>query len=75
MHLQDTGADDERDPRLDELFRSLAVAGFAAMNVMLLSMSVWTGGHAATRDLFHWISAAIAFPALLYSGRVFFRPA
>nr|WP_246218125.1 heavy metal translocating P-type ATPase [Jiella pacifica] len=73
-HLQDTGAD-ERDPRLDELLRSLAVAGFAAMNVMLLSVSVWTGADAATRDLFHWISAAIAFPARLFSGRVFFRPA
>lgn len=62
-----------------ELVRCMAVAGFAAANVMLLSLSVWTGhaeGMAAeTRSLFHWFSALIALPALAWAGRPFFRSA
>lgn len=61
------------------LLSALAVAGFAAANVMLLSVSIWSG-HAGgmgegTRTLFHWISALIALPAVVYAGQPFFRSA
>lgn len=65
----------ETDKAGRELLMRLAVAGFASMNVMLLSVSVWSGAEAATRDLFHWISAAIALPTIVFSGQPFFRNA
>jgi Cu2+-exporting ATPase len=73
-HLCDPYADG-KDSALAELTRALAVAGFAASNIMLLSVAIWSGAEPATRDLFHWLSALIALPALAYSGRVFFRSA
>jgi Cu2+-exporting ATPase len=57
----------------------MAVAGFAAGNIMLLSVSVWSGHvyemGGATRALLHWFSALIALPALVYAGRPFFASA
>ena len=64
---------DKDDGTLSELIRALAVAGFAASNIMLLSVSIWSGAETETRNLFHWLSLIIALPALAYSGRIFFR--
>ena len=72
--LRDLRAEEER-----MLLRCLAVAGFAAGNVMLLSVSVWAGAFAdmgpATRDFLHWISALIALPAIAWAGRPFYGSA
>ena len=65
----------ETDRAGRDLLMRLAVAGFAAMNIMLLSVAVWSGADGATRDMFHWISAAIAFPAIAFSGKPFFTGA
>ncbi|CUH52386.1 heavy metal translocating P-type ATPase [Shimia marina] len=65
----------EADKAGRDLLMRLAVAGFASMNVMLLSVSVWSGAETATRDMFHWISAAIALPTIVFSGKPFFTHA
>lgn len=61
------------------LLRCLGVAAFGAMNVMMLSVPVWSGNVTdmipEQRDFFHWVSALIALPAAAYSGQPFFRSA
>jgi len=72
-------ADADESAQAKWLLKCLAVAGFAAMNVMLLSVSIWAGNISdmtqETRDLFHWLSALIALPAAAYAGQPFFQSA
>ncbi len=71
--------DEDAQAQADDLLRRLGVAGFAAANVMLLSVSVWAGLASdmdrSVQSLFHWLSALIALPAILYSAQPFFRSA
>jgi Cu2+-exporting ATPase len=74
--------DEAPDPALStdrDLLKRLGVAGFAAANVMLLSVSVWSASSGdmtpAVQSLFHWLSALIALPAVAYAGQPFFRSA
>ena len=77
FHSDETESDEDR--RTKWLLRCLAVSGFAAINVMLLSISVWAGNVTdltpETRDLFHWLSALIALPAAGFAGQPFFYSA
>lgn len=58
-----------------DLLARLGVAGFASMNVMLLSVAIWSGATDSTRDMLHWISAAITLPAVAFAAQPFFRSA
>lgn len=62
-----------------DLLKRLGVAGFAAANIMLLSVSVWSGAAGdmtpSVQSLFHWLSALIALPTVAYAGRPFFSSA
>ena len=72
-------AEDAETRESKKLLRCLGMAGFAAMNIMLLSVSVWSGDVSGmdqeTRDFLHWVSALIVLPAAAYAGRPFFASA
>jgi len=60
----------------NQIFKALAVAGFGAGNIMLFSFALWfdqsheiTG---FTRQFLYILSALIALPVIIYSGRIFF---
>ncbi len=60
------------------LLRCVAVAGFAAMNIMMFSVPVWSGAGEmgpGARTLLHLFSAIVAIPCALYAGQPFFRSA
>jgi len=61
------------------LLRCLAVSGFAAGNIMLLSVTLWSSTQEimglATQNFMHWVSMMIALPAIIYSAQPFFKSA
>ncbi len=76
-HELDAGilSQSETDRQGRDLLMRLGVAGFAMMNIMILSIAVWAGAEDATRDMFHLISALIAIPTVAFAGQPFFRSA
>jgi P-type Cu2+ transporter len=72
----------ERDQAKHEtlLLKSMAVAGFASANIMMLmSIPMWAGQanqmDMETHALLQWFSALIALPAAAYAGQVFYKSA
>lgn len=62
----------------DFLLLCLAIAGFASMNVMLISVAMWAGHDSmslATRTLLQAFSSLITLPAVAYAGQPFFSSA
>ena len=58
------------------LLYRLAVAAFGMMNLMWISIALYSGADQGEfRGLFHWIGFAIATPVLTYSGWPFYRGA
>jgi len=79
-HPFDSGKSDGAEMLAEKrLLRCLGVAAFGAMNVMLLSVSLWAGAehdlNPSTADLFHWLSALVALPTAAYAGMPFFESA
>ncbi len=59
-----------------QLLYRMAFAGFAVMNLMWVSIALYSGAaEGEFRGLFHWVGCALATPTLLYSGWPFFQGA
>jgi Cu2+-exporting ATPase len=61
------------------LLRRLGVAGIFGMQVMMLSISLytgdWSGDDLEYQQFFYWICLLLTLPVVLYSARTFFEPA
>jgi Cu2+-exporting ATPase len=58
------------------LLYRMAFAGFAMMNLLWISIALYSGADRGEyRGLFHWVGAALATPTLFYSGWPFLKGA
>lgn len=75
--LFDVENDDSGDQKQAgrKLLMALGVAGFGAANIMLLSVSIWSGADPETITLFHLLSGIIAVPVVAFAGKPFFYSA
>ena len=75
--FEPAGAETREADQAKALLRRLGVAAFAAMNVMMLSVPVWSGSDMLSeqRDFFHWLSALVVLPAAAYAAQPFFSSA
>ena len=60
---------------LKQLLHQLAVAGFAAMNIMIFAISIYAGLIGPMAQTFHWISFILFLPILFYSATSFYKGA
>ena len=60
---------------LKQLLHQLAVAGFAAMNIMIFAISIYAGLIGPMAQTFHWISFFLFLPILFYSATSFYKGA
>jgi len=69
----------EDNKEQSSLLLAMAIAGFASGNIMLMSVALWSTSQeimgVATRDFIHLVSAIIALPAVIFSGKIFFKSA
>ncbi|MBX7057662.1 MAG: heavy metal translocating P-type ATPase [Leptospirales bacterium] len=75
-----SGAEGGREDQLStDLLRRMALAGFFAGNIMLISVALYAGYFdfmdRYTRNFFHLTGFLLATPVVFYSARVFFRGA
>ncbi|MDH5546743.1 MAG: heavy metal translocating P-type ATPase [Gammaproteobacteria bacterium] len=69
-------ARDSAKAQLRSLLFRMAFAGFAMMNLLWVSIALYSGADEGEfRNMFHWIGFALATPTLLYSGYPFLRGA
>lgn len=63
----------------NDLVKAMCVAGFGAGNIMLMSVSLWSSTQEEmgifTHNFLYILSAIIALPVIIYSGRIFFKSA
>lgn len=79
LPLKKSEASESQRTHARRLLKRMAVAGFFAGNIMLVSVSLYAGYFGTmdrfTKNFFHLVSFLFATPVMFYSASVFFRTA